>query len=415
MKINKLPLFVKILIGMILGVVAGILFLKTNHGYIVTDWIKPWGTIFIKLLKLIAIPLVFVSLIKGISGMKDLKKLSNLGIKTVTIYLMTTFFAVSLGILAVSSVKPGSVFTKTESAFYMKKFTSQTPDKSQKTEEKKPMDYIVEMIPENVFSAVGDNRNMLQVIVVALLIGIAIVVLGNEKTAAFVDFISALDVIILKIVDFIMQFSPIGVFALLAALIVDFSGDAAMFSALGFYSLTVIVCLLLLSFGFYPTLLKIVKKRKISEFLKAIFPVQLLAFSTSSSSATLPFTMEQAQEKLGISEETASFVLPLGATINMDGTSCYQAIVVIFIAQIFGIDLSISQYITILFLTILASIGTAGVPGASIVMTVMVMSSVGIPVEGLALVLGIDRPLDMLRTVVNVTGDTFVASVVDKK
>jgi len=413
MKKYNLPLFAKILIGMLAGVLVGFILLNTNNATLVTDWIKPWGTIFIRLLKLIAIPLVFVSLVKGISGMKDLKKLSKLGFKTVSLYLATTFFAVSLGMGVVSVVKPGSVFSKSESEFYKQKFSNQTAQTTT-VEQRKPMDYVVEMVPENLFAAAGDNRNMLQIILVALLVGVAIVMLGDEKTHAFVSIINATEAIVLKIIDFIMQFAPIGVFALLAALVVDFSGDSAMFSALGMYALTVVVCLLFLALVFYPVLLKIITKTEISNYLKAVFPIQLLAFSTSSSSATLPFTMEQVQQKLGVSEETASFVLPLGATINMDGTSCYQAIVVLFIAQIFGIELSIAQYLTVLFLTVLASIGTAGVPGASVVMTVMVMASVGIPVEGLALILGIDRPLDMLRTVVNVTGDTFVASVVDK-
>jgi Na+/H+-dicarboxylate symporter len=414
MKKNKLPIFVKILIGMIAGVLVGFIFLSTENASIVTNWIKPWGTIFIRLLKLIAIPLVFVSLVKGISAMTDLKRLSTLGFKTVSLYLATTFFAVMLGMGAVSLVKPGNVFSKSESEFYKQKLCSETA-LNVPVKERQPMDYVVEMVPDNLFSAAGDNSNMLQIILVALMVGVAIVVLDTEKTSAFVSVINATEAIVLKIIDFIMQFAPVGVFALLAALVVDFSGDSAMFSALGMYAATVVVCLLFLAYVFYPTLLKIFTKNNIFDYLKAIFPIQLLAFSTSSSSATLPFTMEQVQQKLGISEETASFVLPLGATINMDGTSCYQAIVVLFIAQIFGIELTIVQYLTVLFLTVLASIGTAGVPGASVVMTVMVMSSVGIPVEGLALILGVDRPLDMLRTVVNVTGDTFVASVVDKK
>ncbi|MDO9153145.1 MAG: dicarboxylate/amino acid:cation symporter [Paludibacter sp.] len=414
MKIRKFPLFAKILAGMVAGLVVGFILLKTGNSSFVSDWIKPWGTIFIKLLKLIAIPLVFVSLVKGISGMKDLKKLSKLGLKTVSLYLATSFFAVSLGIGVVSLVKPGSVFSKSESEFYKQKFSTENQVTPQ-VEQRRPMDFIVEMVPENLFAAAGDNRNMLQIILVAVLTGVAIVLLGNEKTSVFVSVISATEAIVLKIIDFIMQFAPLGVFALLAGLVIDFSGDSAMFSALGMYSITVIGCLLFLGYIFYPVFLKIITKKNIVDYLKAIFPIQLLAFSTSSSSATLPFTMEQSQRALGISEETASFVLPLGATINMDGTSCYQAIVVIFIAQIFGIELSFTQYIMVLLLTILASIGTAGVPGASVVMTVMVMSSVGIPVEGLALILGIDRPLDMLRTVVNVTGDTFVASVVEGK
>lgn len=415
MKKVKIALFVKILIGMVAGVAVGFLLLKTGNSQFVIDWIKPWGTIFIRLLKLIAIPLVFVSLIKGVANMKDLNKLSKLGLKTITLYLATTFFAVSFGIFAVSVVKPGKVFSSSQSEFYKQKLTENTSEQTAVTEQKKPMDYIVEMIPDNVFTAASDNRNMLQVIIVALLIGVAIVALGSNKTSAFVEVIDATESIILKVIDFIMQFAPVGVFALLAGLVADFSGDKAMFSALGMYAVTVIVSLLFLAYVFYPSMLKLFTKINVTNYLKGIFPIQLLAFSTSSSSATLPFTMEQAQLKLGISEEVASFVLPLGATVNMDGTSCYQAIVVLFIAQIFGIELTIAQYITVLFLTVLASIGTAGVPGASVVMTVMVMASVGIPVEGLALILGIDRPLDMLRTVVNVTGDTFVASVIENK
>lgn len=415
MKRLKLPLFAQILIGMLLGLVAGFLFLAVDAQLFVTDWIKPWGVIFIRLLKLIAIPLVFVSLIKGVAGMKDLKKLSSIGIRTVILYLATTFFAVSMGMGAVSLVKPGKVFSKEESAYYMQKFSTDSPSQVQPAQALKPMDYIVNLVPENVFKAAGDNSNMLQIILLAMLVGMAIVVLGTEKTQAFTALIDATESIILKIIDFIMQVAPIGVFALLAGLVVDFSGDSAMFSALGMYAVTVVVSLIFLAFVFYPTLISIFTNIKYGSYLKAVFPIQLLAFSTSSSNATLPFTMEHSQKALGVSEETASFVLPLGATINMDGTSCYQAIVVLFIAQIFGIDLTMSHYLMILMLTVLASIGTAGVPGASIVMTVMVMAAVGIPVEGIAIVLGIDRPLDMLRTVVNVTGDTFVATIIDKK
>lgn len=415
MNFKKLPLFARILFGMIAGIILGFVFLYAGQQTFATEWVKPWGTIFIRLLKLIAIPLVFVSLVKGVAGMKDIKKLSRLGLRTISLYLATTFFAVSLGIGAVSTVKPGKVFDKAESAYYLKKFSNKGTTPAKEVKQRSVMDYVVEIVPDNIVKATSDNSNMLQVILVALLTGIAIVVLGDAKTAAFVSVIDATESIILKITDFIMNTAPYGVFALLVGLVVDFSGDTAMFGALGIYAVTVVVSLLFLAYFFYPMLIGLFTKRKISDYIKAVFPIQLLAFSTSSSSATLPFTMEHSQKKLGISEETASFVLPLGATVNMDGTSCYQAIVVIFIAQIFGIDLTTTQYITILFLTVLASIGTAGVPGASVVMTVMVMSSIGIPVEGLALILGIDRPLDMLRTVVNVTGDTFVATVIDNK
>lgn len=414
MAFKKLPLFAKVLTGMALGIVAGFLFLEMGWQSFVIDWIKPWGTIFIRLLKLIAIPLVFVSLIKGVSGMINLKKLSDIGLRSISLYLATTFVAVLLGMGAVGLIKPGKVFSPEQSAYYKEKFSNQNELALQSTQQLKPMDYIVNMVPENLVDAAGENINMLQIILVALLIGIAIVVLGNEKTKPFTAVIHASEAIILKIIDFIMQFAPVGVFALLAGLIVDFSGNSAMFSALGMYALTVIVSLLLLAYVFYPTLISVFTNIKYFKYIEAIFPIQLLAFSTSSSSATLPFTMEHSQKTLGISEETATFVLPLGATVNMDGTSCYQVIVVLFIAQLFGIDLSITQYFLVLVLTALASIGTAGVPGASVVMTVMVMAAVGIPVEGLALILGIDRPLDMLRTVVNVTGDTFVATIIDK-
>ncbi len=419
MTVKKIPIFAKILAGMLFGVVAGFFFFKTGHSEIVTEWIKPWGTIFIKLLKLIAIPLIFVSLVKGIGSMNDLKRLSKLGLKTIILYLATTLFAVSLGLTAVSIVKPGSVFTKTESETYRQKYiqNSTVTSNYKLADETKqsPMDFISNLIPENFAAAASDNRNMLQVIFVALLTGIAVVLVGREKTAPFMSIIASTEFIVLKIIDLVMKFAPIGVFALMAALVVDFSGDTAMFSALGKYALTVICCLLFLTFVFYPVMLKIFTKTNIFHYIKSIFPVQLVAFSTSSSAATLPFTMEQAQHKLGISEETSSFVLPIGVTINMDGTSCYQAIAVLFIAQVLGIELTMAQILTVLFVTVLASIGTAGVPGASLVMTIMVMSTVGIPPEGIAIIIGIDRPLDMLRTVVNVTGDTFVATIVDKK
>lgn len=416
---KRIPLFAKILAGMFFGIITGFFLLKSGEGAFVSDWIKPWGTIFIKLLKLIAIPLIFVSLVSGIGSMNDLKKLSKLGLKTILLYLGTTFFAVSLGLVAVNTIKPGSVFTKSESEQYRQKYIQTTTElpatDSAEENQPKPMDFISNLIPENLVAAASDNRNMLQVIFLSLLTGIAVVLVGSEKTAPFLSVIISTETIVLKIIDLVMKFAPIGVFALMAALVVDFSGDSAMFSALGMYALTVVVCLLFLAYIFYPVLLKLTAKTGIKHFLKSVFPVQLVAFSTSSSAATLPFTMEQAQNKLGISEETTSFVMPIGATINMDGTSCYQAIAVLFVAQVFGIELTFAQMITVLFVTIMASIGTAAVPGASLVMTIMVMTTVGIPAEGIAIIIGIDRPLDMLRTVVNVTGDTFVATIIDKK
>ena len=416
--LRKLPIYVKILLGMLLGVIVGYLFLLIGQAAFVTDWIKPWGTIFIKLLKLIAVPLVFISLIKGVTGMKDIKKLSEIGLKTISIYILTTFIAVSFGLGMVNLIKPGNFFPRDKAEQYKEQFfekVSSNVDSAQKLKNTTVMDFVVDIVPENIFAASSDNSKMLQIIFFAILVGIALVILGHKHTAVILPIVDSVDAIILKIVDLIMDFAPFGVMALMAGLIVDFAGDKDMFTALGMYSLTVILSLMMLAYIFYPTMIKIFTKIGIKRYLKAIFPIQLLAFSTSSSSATLPFTMEQSQNELGISEEVSSFVLPVGSTINMDGTSCYQVIAIFFIAQIFGIDLTFAQILTIVFLTVLASIGTPGIPGGSIVMTVMVLSSVGIPLEGLALIIGIDRPLDMLRTVVNVTGDTFVASVIDAK
>jgi Na+/H+-dicarboxylate symporter len=416
--LRKLPLYVKILLGMLLGVIVGYLFLLIGQAAFVTDWLKPWGTIFIKLLKLIAVPLVFISLIKGVTGMKDIKKLSEIGLKTISIYIFTTFIAVSFGLGMVNLIKPGNFFPRDKAEQYKEQFfekVSSNVDSAQKLKNTSVMDFVVDIVPENIFAASSDNSKMLQIIFFAILVGIALVILGHKHTAIILPIVDSVDAIILKIVDLIMDFAPFGVMALMAGLIVDFAGDKDMFTALGMYSLTVILSLMILAYIFYPTMIKIFTKIGIKRYLKAIFPIQLLAFSTSSSSATLPFTMEQSQNELGISEEVSSFVLPVGSTINMDGTSCYQVIAIFFIAQIFGIDLTFAQILTIVFLTVLASIGTPGIPGGSIVMTVMVLSSVGIPLEGLALIIGIDRPLDMLRTVVNVTGDTFVASIIDAK
>ena len=413
---SKIPLYVKILLGMLLGVIVGYLFLIIGQGLFVTEWIKPWGTIFIKLLKLIAVPLVFISLIKGVTGMKDIKKLSQIGLKTLGIYLLTTFIAVAFGLGMVSLIKPGNFFPREKAEEYKEQFFEKVDsnvDNAQKLKNSTFMDFIVDIVPENILAAGSDNSKMLQIIFVALLVGIALVILGQKHSAVILPIVDTIDAIILKIVDLIMDFAPVGVMALMAGLIVDFSGDKDMFAALGMYSLTVIVSLLIIAYIFYPVMIKLFTKIGIKRYLKAVFPIQLLAFSTSSSSATLPFTMEQCQKELDISEEVSSFVLPVGSTINMDGTSCYQVIAIFFIAQIFGIDLTFVQILTIVFLTVLASIGTPGVPGGSVVMTVMVLTSVGIPIEGLALIIGIDRPLDMLRTVVNVTGDTFVACVID--
>ena len=372
------------------------------------------------LLKLIAIPLIFVSLIKGVAGLKDISQLSKLGIKTLSFYIISTVIAISFGLVLVNTIQPGASFPKEMQeqlvAENQKKIEQKQEIVKDKKEEEGPLSFIVNIVPENFFQAASSNRNMLQVIFFALIFGIAIILLPEEKTKTVRDFFDELNDVILKIIDLIMKFAPYGVFALMAAIITDIAGDnisntIPIFKALGLYSLTVIIGLLVMIFVIYPIFLKIFTKRNYLDFYKAILPAQLMAFSTSSSSATLPVTMECAEKNLGIDEKVSSFVLPVGATINMDGTSLYQAIAAVFIAQVFGMDLSFGQQLTIVVTATLASIGSAGVPGAGIVMLIIVLESVGVPSAGIAFIFAVDRPLDMLRTVVNITGDSTINAI----
>lgn len=414
---KRLPLYVKILIGMGLGIIAGMLAVYFNFTKFTNDWIKPWGSIFLNLLKLIAVPLIFVSLVKGISSLSSISKLSRIGLKTISLYVISTIIAVSFGLLLVNNFEPGNTFPDHKKVELQERFGSTITvkkDQANNLKEESPLQFIVDIVPDNFFKAATDNSKMLQVIFFAILFGIAMVVLEDKKVKVVRDFFNGIDAIILKIIDIIMLFAPYGVFALIAGLIVDFSGDIDLFTALAYYAVTVIGGLLIMIFVIYPLLLKIFTPIKYTDFYKAISPAQLLAFSTSSSAATLPVTMECVENKMGVSNEVASFVLPVGVTINMDGTSCYQAIAAVFIAQVFGVNLDLYDQLIIVVTATLASIGTPGVPGGSIVMLIIVLTSVGIPIEGLALILGIDRPLDMLRTVVNVTGDATVSTIVAK-
>ena len=412
---RKLALHWKIIIGMVLGVLYGLLASKMGWVDFTNDWIKPWGKIFINLLKLIAVPLVFASLIKGVSSLSDISKLSRIGGKTIGIYLFTTIVAVTFGLLLVNIIQPGTSFSEEKRMELKEQYASSAASKiasAKDVKEDGPLQFIVDMVPSNFIQATGNNKNMLQVIFFAILFGIAMVMLPKEKTSVVKGFFDGVNDIILQIVDLIMLTAPYGVFALLGGLVVDFGGSAELFQALGIYSLSVVIGLLLMIMVVYPLILKSFTKLKYFDFFKGIAPAQMLAFSTSSSAATLPVTMERCEDHLGVSEEVSSFVLPLGATINMDGTSLYQAVAAVFIAQAFGYDLDLSQQLTIVLTSTLASIGAAAVPGAGMVMLVIVLSSIGIDPEGIALIFAVDRLLDMLRTVVNVTGDATVASVV---
>lgn len=400
------------------GILLGILALNLGFVTGIENWVKPLGEIFMRLLKCIAIPLVLVSLIKGIGNLGNIASLSRIGIKTIGIYILTTFFAIALGLGLVSLIGPGRVVRPESAEAILSKYSENVEARQLQVievQQQGPLQPLVDIFPENMIGALSNNGGMLQVIVIALLIGVAMLLAGEKKTAPFRDFLDSVNAIFLKLIDLIMQFAPIGVLALMAGMITDTAGNFDLLGALGLYVVTVALGLLLMIFLFYPLLIHLFSDIPFKKFIKTMPPVQLLAFTTSSSAATLPLNMETVECELGVSQKVTSFVLPVGMTINMDGTSLYQAVAAIFIAQVLGIDLNWIQMLTIVATTTVSSIGTPGVPGGSIVILMMVLSSVGIPPEGLALILGVDRPLDMLRTVVNVTGDATVASIVDAK
>lgn len=416
MKKQGFPLHWKILMGMFLGVIVGLILGQFEWGPgFGRDWIKPFGTMFINALKLIAVPLILASLIKGVSDLKDLSSLSKMGFRTITIFLLTTLTAVSLGLLLVNTIKPGSSISEETRKNLLASYESETAANIEKADDRMetgPLQGIVEIIPENFIWAAADNRNMLQVIFFALLIGVALILIPEKSAKPLKEFFDSFNEVILKIIDIIMMTAPLGAFALLAALLID-APSADLFAALGWYSITVILGLFLM-ICVYGILVYTFAGKSPFRFFKKLAPAQLLAFSTSSSAATLPVTMERVTEHIGVPKEVASFVLPIGATINMDGTSLYQAVAAVFIAQAFGLDLSLGTQLGIIVTATLASIGSAAVPGAGMVMLVIVLAQAGIPEAGLAVIFGIDRPLDMCRTVVNVSGDAAVSTLVAK-
>lgn len=413
---KKLELHWKILIGMFLGVVLGLIASAAGFRGFVIDWIKPFGTIFINLLKLIAIPLIIASLIKGVSDLKDISKLSKMGGRTVIIYLITTVCAVLLGLLLVNVISPGSSITEETRQELLDGYSGDASSKIEIAAAQKgkgPLQPLVDLVPGNIFNAMTDNTNMLQVIFFVIFFGIGLILIEPAKAKPVKDFVDALNEVVLKMIDVIMLGAPYGVFALLAALVVE-SPSWDLFQALIWYAITVLIGLGTLIVIFYPTLAKIFAGFSYKRFFNGIAPAQLVAFSTSSSAATLPVTMERVHEHMGVSEEVSSFVLPIGATVNMDGTSLYQGVAAVFIAQAFGIDLSLSAQLSIVVTATLASIGSAAVPSAGMIMLVIVLGAIGVPEAGLALIFAVDRPLDMVRTVTNVTGDATVSLMVAK-
>mgnify|MGYP001189671640 CR=1 FL=1 len=410
----------KIILGLLIGLIFGIISVFIGLNSFVSDWIMPFGTIFVKMLKLVAVPLILVSLISGISNLRDTSKLSRIGGKTFGIYILTTISAIIIALFLANTLQPGEYFPDEKTAELKEKYASDANMKITSAENVKdsgPLQMMIDVVPDNFFYSASNNRNMLQIIFFSILFGVGLVLSSPKKSAPVKKAFDGLNEIIIKIVEIIMEYAPIGVFALLAGLIVDLAGDdpnnlITTLKPLLYYAITVLIGLAFMIFIFYPIIIYSFTGISFFNFLKAIFPAQMLAFSTSSSAATLPLTMKRVEKNLNVSEEVTSFVCPLGATINMDGTSIHQAISAVFIAQAFGQDLTLTDQIVIVITATLSSIGAAAVPGAGLIMLVIVLGAIGIDPQGLALIIAIDRPLDMCRTMVNVTGDATVASLV---
>ena len=455
---KKLPLHVKIMIGLFAGVIWAFLSSSVGWNQFTIDWIDPFGQIFIRMLKYIAVPLVLLSIISGISGLKDMSKLGRMGGKTLGFYLVTTVAAVGIGLLLVNVIKPGALiddeqriknrlsyefwalengveildgknyrdnpeydhlYEHQEMSEEEKQMVAEKQAAASENKDAGPLAFLVDMVPQNIILSLGNDKLMLQVIFFGIFFGICMAALPDDKVSGLSSFINGANEVFLKMVDYVMQAAPFFVFCLLAGVIAKMADTPAqvfeIFKGLASYSVTLVLGLLFLIFGFYPTIIRaFIKSLTYRKFFKKVSPAQFLAFSTSSSAATLPVTMECVEENLGVSKNVSSFVLPIGATVNMDGTSLYQAVAVVFMAQLHMVDLSLVQQLTIVLTATLASIGSAAVPSAGLVMMVVVLQSVGLNPAWIAIIFPVDRPLDMLRTVVNVTGDTVVSSLVAK-
>ena len=446
---NRLALHWKILIGLVLGVVVGIainlmwqmpsedhagtwasmgvdnaqawiegtsletentdpglgahaaLFLRNLNDFV--------GQLFMRGLMFIAVPIVVFSLIVGASSLNDLTKLSRIGGKTIGIYILTTAIAISIGLLFANVMEPGKYVSEETRDRLAEQFGVQAGEMVEAAAKPDVWETVLNIVPKNPFGAIAEG-NMLQVVFASLLVGIALTLIKREKAQPVIAFFDAMTDVIIKVVEIVLMIAPYAVFSLIVVQIADLGLE--VLGALAVYSLVVVAGLLTMMFAVYPIGFKILGGVGYKRFYRAISPAQLLAFSSASSSATLPVTMECAEQRLGVKEEVSSFVLPIGATINMDGTALYQGVAAVFIAQLYGMDLTVMDQLTIVLTATLASIGTAGVPGVGMIMLVIVLQSVGIPLAGIAVILGVDRILDMCRTSCNVTGDAMVCALV---
>ena len=413
-----MKLYTKIAIGMVAGAAVGIgvnvLRAQTGWGTgaTVVAALAPAGTAFIRAITMIVIPLVVASLIVGVASLGDLRSLGRLGGKTLAYYLVTTAIAITIGIVLSNVVKPGARIAEASKERLLTEYGGEAAGRIELAEQTPSVvTLLVDMIPRNPIESAA-RGDMLPLIVFTLLVGAAASMLDERRRQAFVGFFDAVNEISMTIINWIMELAPYAVFALLAAVTAQFGLD--VLRSLALYTLTVVAGLLIHAFGTYALSVRFLAGRRPREFYKSVREAQLLALSTSSSNATLPVTIRVAEKELKVSKRVAGFVLPLGATINMDGTGLYQGVAVMFIAQVFGIDLNWTQQLTVVLTATLASIGAAGVPSAGIITLALVLRQAGVPETGIALILGVDRILDMLRTSVNVTGDLSAAVFVER-
>ena len=402
---RNMELHTKIILGLIFGAVFGVLIGPK------AELLRPIGDIFLRLITMIVLPLVFSSLFVGTASLGDIKKLGRIGAKTLLFYFGTTIIAIVIGLLAVNILQPGKYIKKETKNQLYKNYVKSEKININKVQKRSLVDTFVNIIPKNPAKSFV-NSDMLQVIFIAIIFGIAATLLPKERGEPLLNFFNSVSDVSIKVVDIIMKFAPYGVFALLAAIIGKYGYKILV--TLFTYSMTVIIALFIHTFIILPFFVKFLSKISIKEFLKKMREVMLLAFSTSSSNATLPVTMEAVEKKFKVPSYISSFVLPLGATINMDGTGLYQGVAAVFIAQVYGIHLGLSGQITIVLTATLASVGTAGVPGVGIITLAMILRAINVPLEGIALILGVDRILDMLRTISNVLGDAAAAIVIAK-
>ncbi|UCC23212.1 MAG: dicarboxylate/amino acid:cation symporter [Planctomycetota bacterium] len=410
MKLLRLPLYTKILIGLLAGVIFGILANRFGFSDFVFNYIKPIGSAFIRLISMVVVPLVFASLLVGTASLNDIRKLGRIGVKTVAYYLCTTAIAITIGLLLANAFRPGAGLSEQAQKRLIQNSSGAVGVQVETALEKPTLtDILLNIIPTNPVKAFVEGK-MLQIIFFALLTGICLSLISSERSRPVINFFEGVNEVVIQMVHIIMKIAPYGVFALISAVITDFGLDI-LFILLK-YSTVVIVGLVLHAVVIYSLAIKLLGKQKIATFFRGIRPAQLIAFSTGSSSATLPVTMECTEKNLGVPREICSFALPLGATVNMNGTALYQGVSAVFIAQVYGMGLTMGQQLAIVLTATLASIGTAGTPAAGVMTLAIVLRSIGVPLEGIAIILGVERILDMCRTVVNITGDASCAVIV---